>query len=131
MIKGVIFSTIFNHKDNMSNIGLKSMDEINILLVFFGQIVRGVLLGIVIWWIKDSIIGKKFGWLKLWAILVILDIISVYAPAPASIEGLLYLVPDSFDIPLAFMLGSIGEILVQPLTFSIIVTYQGKKKNVK
>ncbi|MDR0497978.1 MAG: hypothetical protein LBH42_10210 [Treponema sp.] len=115
----------------MSNIGLKSMDEINILLVFFGQIVRGVLLGIVIWWIKDSIIGKKFGWLKLWAILVILDIISVYAPAPASIEGLLYLVPDSFDIPLAFMLGSIGEILVQPLTFSIIVTYQGKKKNVK
>ncbi|MDR0496087.1 MAG: hypothetical protein LBH42_00575, partial [Treponema sp.] len=87
--------------------------------------------GIVIWWIRDSIIGKKLAWLKLWAILVILGIISVYAPAPASIEGFIYLVPDSIDVPLAFILGSMGEILVQPLAFSIIVTYKKKKKNVK
>lgn len=129
MICGLIFMTIFNYQDNIENIGMKSMDEISGQMVILGQIVRGVLFGNVIWWIKDSIIGKKLAWLKLWAILVILGIISVYAPAPCSIEGFIYLVPSNVPNPLAFELGSMGEVMLQPLLFSIIVTYQSKKKS--
>ena len=105
------------------------MDEINPLMVMLGQIVRGILLGFVIWWIKDSIIGKKLAWLKLWAILVIIGIISTYGPAPGSIEGLLYLAPVD-DVPLILEL-SILEVMLQPLLFSIIVTYQRKNKSKK
>lgn len=122
---GLIFMTIFNYRGHIENIGMKSMDEINGPMVILGQIVRGVLFGIVIWWIKDSIIGKKLAWLKLWVILVVLGIISVYAPATASIEGFIYLVPS--NEPLAFELGSTGEIMLQPLLFSIIVTYHRRK----
>jgi len=99
--------------------GLRPLDEISIGAVFIGQIIRGLLLGIVIWWIKDSIIGKKLAWLKLWAILIILGIFNTYGPAHGSIQGLLYLAPIE-DIPVSMSLG-ILETMAQPLLFSIIV----------
>ncbi len=101
------------------------MDDISGLAIMLGQIVRGILLGIVVWWIKESIIGKKLAWLKLWAILVILGIVSTYAPAPGSIEGFIYLAP--VDVPVNIV-SSIFEVLLQPLLFSIIVTFQRKKQ---
>ena len=106
--------------------GFKPLDEISIGAVLIGQIIRGLLLGIVIWWIKDSIIGKKLAWLKLWAILVILGIFNTYGPTHGSIQGMLYLAPIE-DMPGNAMLGML-EVLLQPLLFSIIVTYQRQKK---
>jgi hypothetical protein len=105
--------------------GFKSLDEISIGAVLIGQIIRGLLLGIVIWWIKDSIIGKKLAWLKLWAILVILGIFNTYGPAHGSIQGLLYLAPIE-DIPAGMSLG-ILETLAQPLLFSIVVCTKWKE----
>ena len=84
------------------------------------------MLGIVIWWIKDSVIGKKLAWLKLWAILVILGIFNTYGPAQGSIQGLIYLAPIP-DMPVSMSLGML-EVLAQPLLFSIVVTFQRKKK---
>ena len=127
MLCGMIFMSLLDYEEYIELIGFKSMDEINGLMVIIGQLVRGVLFGIAIWWMKDSIIGKKLAWLKLWAILVILGIISVYAPAPGSIEGFIYLAP--VDVPVNLNL-SILEVLLQPLLFSIIVTWQKKKKDV-
>lgn len=106
-------------------LGFRPMDELNGSMLILGQVVRGVLLGFVVWWIKDSIVGKKLAWLKLWAILVILGIISTYGPVPGSIEGFIYLAP--VDVPVNIGL-SILEVLTQPLLFSIMVTYQRKKK---
>ena len=126
MICGMIFMTLFNYREHVEAIGMKSVDELNGLVVILGQIVRGVLFGIVIWWIKDSIIGKKLAWLKLWAILVIIGIFSVYAPAPGSIEGFIHLAPIGEPLPLSFELGGMAEVMLQPLLFSIIVTFQRK-----
>jgi hypothetical protein len=105
--------------------GFRPLDEINMGVVLIGQIIRGLLLGIVIWWIKDSIIGKKLAWLKLWAILVILGIFNTYGPAHGSIQGLIYLAPIE-NMPVSVNLG-ILETMAQPLLFSIIVTF--KKRN--
>jgi len=107
--------------------GFKPLDEISMGTVFIGQIIRGLLLGIVIWWIKDSIIGKNLAWLKLWAVLVILGIFNTYNPAHGSIQGIIYLTPID-DLPFYMNLG-ILEIMVQPLLFSIIITFQRKKKH--
>ena len=126
MLCGLIFMTLLRYRENIELIGFKSMDEINGLMVILGQIVRGILFGIVIWWIKDSIIGKKLAWLKLWAILVIVGVISVYAPASGSIEGIIFLDNSHLgDVPLYMNLSAL-EILVQPLLFSVIVTFQRK-----
>ena len=128
MLCGVIAMALFNYYEHVETIGMKSAEEINMLFLLLGQLVRGLLFGIVIWWLRGSIIGKKLAWLKLWAILVIIGIIGVYAPAPGSIEGIIYLVPSpgSELLPPAFILGSIAEITMQPLLFSIIVTWQRK-----
>ena len=121
---GLIFTQLLNYDDAyLELLGFKPMDEISGLAIILGQIVRGILLGIVVWWIKDSIIGKKLAWLRLWAILVILGIVSTYGPAPGSIEGLIYLAP--VDVPVN-VVSSIFEVLLQPLLFSIIVTFQRK-----
>ena len=128
MLCGTLFEVIFNYQAYIEVVGMKSADEINVHMVMLGQIVRGILFGIVIWWIKDSIIGKKLAWLKLWVILVILGIISVYDIAPFSIEGYLYLRPYAEPLPLSFHIGSNLEIILQSLLFSIIVTFQKKKR---
>ena len=123
---GAFFSQLFSYDDSLFEaMGFKPMDEINGVAIIIGQIIRGILVGMVVWWIKDSIIGKKLGWCKLWAILVILGIINTYGPAHGSIEGLIYLVP--VDVPANASL-SVFEVLTQPLLFSIIVTFQRKKK---
>jgi len=107
--------------------GLRPLDEINMGAVFFGQIIRGVLLGIVIWWIKDSIFGKKLAWLRLWGILVILGIFNTYGLAHGSIQGLIYLAPIE-DMPARLNFG-IVELFAQVLLFSVAVTFQRKNKH--
>ncbi|MCL2361759.1 MAG: hypothetical protein FWC73_08110 [Defluviitaleaceae bacterium] len=104
--------------------GFRPLDEISMGAVLIGQIIRGVLLGIVIWWIKDSIIGKKLAWLKLWVILVILGIFNTYGPAHGSIQGLIYLAPIE-NLPISASLGML-EVMAQPLLFSIVVTFRRK-----
>ena len=110
-------------------LGFRPMGEINGLLLILGQVVRGFLLGIVIWWIKPSIIEKKLAWLKLWAILVILGIVSTYGPAHGSIEGLIYLDSARLEAMPGNALLSMLEVLAQPLLFSIIVCFHRKKKH--
>jgi len=105
--------------------GIRPLDEISMGAVLIGQMIRGLLLGIVIWWMKDSIIGRKWGWLKLWAILVILGIFNTYGPAHGSIQGMIYLAPIE-DMPVSMSLG-ILEVMAQPLLFSIVVTFQRKR----
>jgi len=105
--------------DIVELMGYKPLDEINMAGVFIGQIIRGFLLALVIWWIKDSIIGKKLGWLKLWAILIILGIFNTYSPAQGSIQGMIYLKPIE-GIPASMSIGFL-ELLAQPLLLSIVV----------
>ncbi|MCL2353421.1 MAG: hypothetical protein FWC69_02185 [Defluviitaleaceae bacterium] len=123
---GFIFMHLLGYDDySLELLGFRPLDEINSAVLVLGQVVRGILKGFVVWWIKDSILGKKLAWLKLWAILVILGVVSTYGPVPGSIEGFIYLAP--VDMPVNMVL-SIFEVLLQPLLFSIIVAYQRKKK---
>lgn len=127
LLCGTIFMMLLDYSEHIELLGMKSMDEISPSMIVIAQIVRGILFGFVIWWVKDSIIGKKLAWMKLWLVLVIVGIINTYGPAHGSIEGMLYLDLTRFgDVP-AHMNLSIIEVLAQPLLFSIIVTFQRKK----
>ena len=111
--------------DIVELMGFKSLEEINMVGVFVGQIIRGFLLALVIWWIRDSIIGKKLGWLKLWAILIILGIFNTYSPAQGSIQGMIYLKPIE-GIPSSMSIGFL-ELLAQPLVLSLVVCTNWKE----
>jgi len=129
MVCGIIAFNLFNYGDFVENLGFRPMEEISMTMLVLGQIIRGILFGIVIWLIKDSLIGKKLGWLKLWVTLVILGIFNTYGPNTGSIEGMIYLDLAQFEYVPVSGLFSLLEITVQPLLFSIIVTYQRKKSN--
>jgi len=119
---------LFGYGDFVELIGFRPMAEIPAAVIILGQVARGVLFGFVIWWIRDSVIGKKLGWLKLWGILIILGVFNSYGPNMGSIEGMIYLDLSNFEDVPANSLLSFLEITVQPLLFSIIVTFQRKKK---
>ncbi|MDR0491905.1 MAG: hypothetical protein LBH28_11745 [Oscillospiraceae bacterium] len=128
IVCGLAAFNLFGYGDFTELIGFRPMEEISAAMMAFGQILRGLLFGFAIWWIRGSIIGKKFGWLKLWGVLIILGIFNTYGPNTGSIEGMIYLDLSNFeDVPVSGLLSFI-EITLQPLLFSLIVTYQRKKR---
>ncbi|MDA3730896.1 hypothetical protein PBV87_05200 [Niameybacter massiliensis] len=118
---GMFFSTIFNY-EGLFELGnakyfMRPAYGIGAVIGPLVQIVRGALFGCVLLLVKDSFIGKKYGALKLWAVLAIVGIINTPGPAPCSIEGIIYT-----QLPLEFHLKGAPEILIQTLLFSYFVT---------
>jgi hypothetical protein len=82
------------------------------------QVIRGVLFGIVVFLLRDVVLGRKQGWLTLWVVLVIVGVISPFGAAPASIEGMIYT-----TLPLWFHINGLPEILLQSLLLAVIATW--------
>jgi len=125
---GIIFSQIFNYQSSLVESG--NMRDMNSLLVQMAplfQIIRGTLYGIVLLWIKDSVFGKNYGWLKLWLSLIIIGVFNTPATSPFSIEEFIYVIPT--NEPLSLKLGGLLEILIQTVLFSIFVTCK-KNRNI-
>jgi len=127
---GIIFSIVFNYHSLFTMDGvdgfMREVGGVSTLLGPLVQVIRGILFGIVILLFKDTFIDKRYGWLKLWAILSIIGIINTPAPAPFSIEGIVYT-----KLPLEFHLKGAPEILIQTLIFSYLLAKPSKKKNIK
>jgi hypothetical protein len=99
----------------------RSMDSLIFKLAPVFQILRGILFGIVLLLIKDSIIDTNFGFLKLFSILTIVGLFNTYQPSHGSIEGFIYIKPDE-DISIRQDIGGFLEVLTQIFIFSVIVT---------
>jgi hypothetical protein len=103
----------------------RDMEDIIIRLSLVFQIIRGILYGIVLLLLKDTIIYSKYGILKLFVIMIIIGIFNTPAPSPGSIEGFIYLVPDK-EL-LRIQIGGMLEILIQNLLFCIIICTKWKE----
>lgn len=116
---GIVFSAMFNYQELFLLENVKSFMRpfggISNMIGPFVQVVRGALFGIVLLFIKDFFV-EKYGWLKLWALIVVIGIVNTPAPAPFSIEGFIYT-----QLPLEFQFKGAPEILVQTLLFSYFV----------
>ncbi|MBC7743674.1 MAG: hypothetical protein H7096_01070 [Flavobacterium sp.] len=86
------------------------------------QIFRGLVFSIALWFFKDNFLFKKYGWLKLWGLIVGLSLLSTVGPTPGSIEGLIYT-----KIPVISQLKGYIEALPQTLFFSLFVFYWYEK----
>lgn len=70
---------------------------------------------------KDSFLFQKYGWFKLWIVIVGLSILSTAGPTPGSIEGIIYT-----KIPIGVQLKGYLEVLPQTLLFSVWIFYWHK-----
>lgn len=130
VVCGIIFSVLFDYHSLFTMEGVKDfMREVGGTSTHIGpwvNVLRGILFGLALLLFKDSFIGQKFGWLKLWGILSIIGIINTPGPAPFSIEGVVYT-----KLPLKFHLLGAPEILLQTLMFSYLVAKPSNNKKIK
>ena len=82
------------------------------------QPIRGLLLGAILFLLRESFFQRRYGWLTLWATLVVIGILSPYIGAPGSLEGFIYT-----KVPIAFQITLLPEVVLQTLLFSAIIFY--------
>jgi len=102
---------------------MRPIDSSYVLAGPFLQPIRGLLFAFGIWPLRNFIIEKKYSWLILWNVIIMFGILSTPAAAPCSVEGLLY-----SKLPIWYHLIGLPEILLQTLTFSLVLTWwMGRK----
>ena len=121
-IMGIIAASTLNYKGAFETPPLsylmKPIDSSSVALGPVFQVFRGLVFSMALWFFKDNFLYEKYGWLKLWGLLVGLSILSTVAAASGSIEGFIYT-----KIPVASQLKGYIEVLPQTLLFSLLVFY--------
>jgi hypothetical protein len=118
---GFVAYRLFKYRSTVMTDSTYNMRQETHPLVIGGvlfQPIRGFLFGIVFYLLKDSLFMQTNGWLVMWVMLVVVGIISTFAPAPSSIEGFIY-TKTTFGRSWFGLL----EILAQSLLFSFITFY--------
>ena len=116
---------LFDYQSSVEAIGMRPLDDPIVGLAPVFQIVRGALFSLVLWLIRPAFMGRKHGWLVVWATVAILGIFNTPATSPGSIEALIYLEPTG--APLGISIGGTLEILAQTLLFSVAATWWVKR----
>lgn len=82
------------------------------------QPIRGLLLGAVLFLLREPFFHRRHGWLTLWVTLVVVGILSPYVGAPGSLEGLIYT-----KVPITLQFALLPEVIIQTLLFSAVLFY--------
>ncbi len=90
------------------------------------NIIRGLLFGLVLYPFRDIFSKRKYGWVYLWALFLVLAQFSTIGAGPGSIEGLIYT-----HIPLSIHLITPWEGVLQTLLFSLLLIRWEKGINKK
>lgn len=121
-IMGLLASTLFDYGSWYAEPPLSNfMRQIDDPLVMAGPIfqpLRGFLFAIVFYLLRDLLFGRKNGWLIMWAVLVLVGVLSTFGPSPGSIEGMVYTI-----LPLGDHLKGWPEVMIQALLFALLLTY--------
>jgi hypothetical protein len=82
------------------------------------QFIRGILFAAAFYPLREVLFARKNGWLVTWLLLVTLGILSTFAAAPGSVEGLLYT-----KMPISLQISGWLEVMTQALLLSVILYY--------
>ena len=85
------------------------------------NVLRGLLFGLVLYPFRETLVTRKWGWLYLWALFLVLALFSTIGPGPGSIEGLIYT-----NVPLNHHLLTPWEGIIQTLAFSLLLVWWEK-----
>ena len=116
-IAGVLAYTLMDYKGLFQTQGLsqlmRPMDSPWIAAGPALQVFRGLVLAAVLYPFRHILLDEPKGWLKLFALLVGLSVLSPSGPAPGSLEGLLYT-----KLTLMQHLRGLPEVILQNLLFA-------------
>ena len=76
---------LFDYQSSVEAIGMRPLDDPIVGLAPVFQIVRGALFALVLWLIRPAFMGRKHGWLVVWAVIAIIGIFNTPAPSIVSI----------------------------------------------
>ena len=82
------------------------------------QFIRGILFAVAFYPLREILFGRKNGWLITWLLLVSLGILSTFAAAPGSVEGLLYT-----KMSISLQTSGWLEVMTQALLLSAVLYY--------
>jgi hypothetical protein len=100
------------------NSGMRQMSDPWVMAGPLLQPVRGLIFALVFYSVRGCLFGRKYGWLVMAWMLIGIGILSTFAAASASIEGMIY---TTTPIPLQ-MRGWL-EVVPQALLFSALLCY--------
>ncbi len=124
---GLIMSNLFDYgalfKQEVIRNFMRPIDSPYVFLGPFLQPIRGLLFAIGLWPLRRTIFENKYGWLILWNIFVVFGILSTPAAAPSSVEGVIYT-----QLPIWYHLIGLPEIMLQTLTFSVVLYWWERRR---
>lgn len=97
---------------------MRQVDEPIVALGPALQFIRGILFAVAFYPLREILFGRRHGWLVTWLLLVALGILSTFAAAPGSVEGLLYT-----KMPVGLQISGWLEVVTQALLLSAILYY--------
>jgi hypothetical protein len=119
MVMGIIASSLLNYKEIFdSSETLRAYDSPWIAAGPSLQVFRGLIFALALWYFKENFLFQKYGWLKLWGLIVGLSILSTTAAAPGSVEGFIYT-----TIPIIDQVKGYLEVVPQTGLFAFFVCY--------
>lgn len=118
-IAGLLASTLFDYRSWWASEFMSQYRPFDSSWIAAGpalQVLRGLVFAVVLFPFRAVFLERPRGWLTLAALLIGLGIVSTYAAAPGSIEGLLYT-----RLPLAYHAFGLPEVLAQATAFSAVL----------
>jgi hypothetical protein len=97
---------------------IRQLDDPLLIAGSLFQPIRGLIFALAFYPLRDTLFGKKNGWLIMWWLLVALGILSAFGPTPGSVEGFIYTV-----IPIPQQMSGWLEVVPQALLLSVILFY--------
>jgi hypothetical protein len=121
-LAGLLASNVFNYAGLFAMPAMSGfMRPYNSVWVILGplfQPLRGILFALAFYPLRENLFNRKYGWLTMWGLLVIIGIFSTYGPTPGSIEGVLYT-----QVPLWAHLRGLPEVVLQSFAYSLVLYY--------
>ena len=121
-IMGLIASTVLEYgrlyAETSLNLLMRQTSERLVMAGPLFQPIRGALFGVVFFLLRDTLFGRKNGWLVMWITLVVIGILSPFGPSPGSIEGMIYT-----TLPMELHLTGLPEVLLQALILAALLFY--------
>ena len=121
-LAGLIAANLFHYEGLFAIPSMAGfMRPYNSVWVMLGplfQPLRGILFALAFYPLRENLFNRKYGWLTIWGLLVIIGILSTYGPTPGSIEGMLYT-----QVPLWAHLRGLPEVLLQSFAYSLALHY--------
>lgn len=126
IVCGILFSYLLDYESlfqlDSIHAFMHSYDGNSVLIGPLVQVFRGLLFGLVLLIIKNVFHDKPYGWLRLWAVLLVIGVINTPGAAPGSIEGMIYT-----KLPWSYHFIMSPEVWLQTMLFSYFVAKPPKK----